>query len=152
MNNKQFTDKGNRNNTDRKAGKKKNRNNNKNNRNNKYNKKNIRRKRRKDNLAAQWWKLTIANNFMFKKVFGNKELCLELLRLILPELHIEDISFPEKEREMKETADGKGVRLDVYTTDDRKRVYDLEMQVRNTMELPRRSRYYAGMIDQTELG
>ena len=89
---------------------------------------------------------------MFKKVFSNKKLCLELLRLILPELDIQDISFPIQEREIKESADGKGVRLDLYTTENRKnRIYDLEMQVSDSLELPKRSRYYAGMIDQTEL-
>ena len=117
------------------------------------NSKHYKNKNSKNNkFAVQWSKLTIANNFMFKKVFSNKELCLELLRLILPELDIKDISFPVQEREIKESADGKGVRLDLYTTENRKnRVYDLEMQVTDTLELPKRSRYNAGMMDQTEL-
>ena len=43
--------------------------------------------------------------------------------------------------------DAQSVRLDVYVKDDRETVYDIEMQVSDTKELPKRSRYYQGMID-----
>ena len=43
--------------------------------------------------------------------------------------------------------DAHSVRLDVYVKDDRETVYDIEMQVSDTKELPKRSRYYQGMID-----
>lgn len=35
----------------------------------------------------------------------------------------------------------------MYVKDDRETVYDIEMQVSDTKELPKRSRYYQGMID-----
>lgn len=41
--------------------------------------------------------------------------------------------------------DAHSVRLDVYVKDDRETVYDIEMQVSDTKELPKRSRYYQGM-------
>ena len=41
----------------------------------------------------------------------------------------------------------KGVRLDVYIEDDENTVYDVEMQARTVRNLPKRSRYYQGLID-----
>ncbi len=37
--------------------------------------------------------------------------------------------------------------MDVYVMDNREIVYDIEMQIRDTKELPKRSRYYQGMMD-----
>lgn len=48
---------------------------------------------------------------------------------------------------IKHSYDGKGVRLDVYAADDEKTVYDIEMQATSNKNLPKRSRYYQGMID-----
>lgn len=45
------------------------------------------------------------------------------------------------------TEDGRSVRLDAYTQDEEERIYNVEMQVADTGELPKRSRYYQGMID-----
>lgn len=42
---------------------------------------------------------------------------------------------------------GRSVRLDVYVQDNKDIVYDIEMQVSDTKELPKRSRYYQSMID-----
>ena len=44
---------------------------------------------------------------------------------------------------------GKSIRLDVYVEDSTGRVYDLEMQTTSgpEQELPKRTRYYQGMID-----
>jgi len=43
--------------------------------------------------------------------------------------------------------DARSVRLDVYVKDEKEVVYDIEMQVSHTKELPKRSRYYQSMID-----
>ena len=45
------------------------------------------------------------------------------------------------------TADGKGIRFDVYSEDDSGIVYDCEMQTSKKDNLPKRTRYYQGMID-----
>lgn len=37
--------------------------------------------------------------------------------------------------------------MDVYIKDNKDVVYDIEMQTTDTGELPKRSRYYKGMID-----
>jgi predicted transposase/invertase (TIGR01784 family) len=82
---------------------------------------------------------------------SNPNLLLELLQYSLPEFHIQQIENPEKEADVKLSIDAHGVRLDVITTDDRGRRIDVEMQMRDEKNIPRRMRYYEGSIDQTTL-
>ena len=58
---------------------------------------------------------------------------------------------PEKEADVKLSMDAHGVRLDVITTDDQGRRIDVEMQMRDEKNIPRRMRYYEGSIDQATL-
>lgn len=96
---------------------------------------------------ARWEELSISNDFLFGKIMQNPELCRELLQRILPDLKIDHIEYPELQKSIHADMDAHGVRLDVYVKDDRETVYDIEMQVSDTKELPKRSRYYQGMID-----
>lgn len=92
--------------------------------------------------------LTLADDFLFCKVFGSeKELCKELLERLLGE-KIRDIVYLQTQDIIELTNDGKGIRLDVYLEDEGDTVYDLEMQCLNTKELPERTRYYHSLIDQ----
>ncbi len=93
-----------------------------------------------------WKKLGITNNFIFGKVMQNPDICKELLEIIL-DIKIERIEYPEVEKYAKLSYDGKGVRLDVYVADGKKTVYNVEMQASDTKEIPKRSRYYQGVID-----
>lgn len=70
----------------------------------------------------------------------NPELCKELLHRILPDLKIDRIEYPELQKTIKPDIDARRVRLDVYVKDNKNTVYDIEMQVSNTRELPERSR------------
>ncbi len=60
---------------------------------------------------------------------------------------IEGTVTPELQKSINVDMDAQSVRLDVYVKDDRETVCDIEMQVSDTKELPKRSRYYQGMID-----
>ncbi|MCM1193631.1 MAG: Rpn family recombination-promoting nuclease/putative transposase [Butyrivibrio sp.] len=103
-----------------------------------------------ENIEARqtnWEELSISNDFLFGKVMQNPELCKELLQRILPDLKIDHIEYPELQKSIKQDIDAKSVRLDVYVKDEKEAVYDIEMQVSNTGELPKRSRYYQSMID-----
>lgn len=64
-----------------------------------------------------------------------------------PGFKIDRIEYPELQKSINVDMDAHSVRLDVYVKDDREAVYDIEMQVSDTKELPKRSRYYQGMID-----
>ena len=62
-------------------------------------------------------------------------------------MKIESIEYPERQKVIDVDYDAKGVRLDVYVQDVKGTVYNIEMQALSTDNLPKRSRYYQGMID-----
>lgn len=95
-----------------------------------------------ETVQINWEDLGIANDFLFGKVMQDPELCKELLQGILPDLKIDHIEYPELQKSINVDADARSVRLDVYVKDDEGVVYDIEMQIINTKELPKRSRCY----------
>lgn len=93
--------------------------------------------------------LTFTDDFMFCKVLvNNLELCRLLLELLLG-IKIRKVVNVTKQKSIDITADAKSVRLDVYVyvEDTEESVYDVEMQTSVSENLPKRSRYYQGMID-----
>ena len=97
--------------------------------------------------AVAWEDLGISNDFLFGKVMQDAELCKEMLQRILPHLDIDHVEYPELQKGIKPDADAKSIRLDVYVRDGKGTVYDVEMQVTDTKELPKRTRYYQSLID-----
>lgn len=104
-------------------------------------------------LEKQWSTLTIANDFVFGKVMRDPELCREVLEAIL-RVPIERVEYVSRKESIEESADSKGIQLDVYVQDGRGTVYDVEMQATDTHELPRRARYYQSLmtLEQLEKG
>ena len=90
--------------------------------------------------------LTIADDFMFGAVMRDPNLCKPLLEEIL-NIKIKRLEYPERQKVLDERYDSKGVRLDVYVEDNEKTVYNIEMQTTDKTNLPKRMRYYQGMID-----
>ena len=97
--------------------------------------------------ATDWEEIGLSNDFIFGKVMSDPEFCKELLERILPGIEIDHIEYPELQKPIKEDIDARSVRLDVYVKDGKNTVYDIEIQKVNTRELPKRSRYYQGMMD-----
>ncbi len=95
-----------------------------------------------------WEDLTIRDDFMFKAVMKNAELCKGVLEAILSQ-PIRDIRYLGEELSLKAGYMSKGVRLDVYVEDESHTVYDVEMQVRQEADdvLPKRMRYYQAQMD-----
>lgn len=89
--------------------------------------------------------LTFADGFMFSWLMRNPEICRGILAPILG-FKIGRIEYPALEKSIAEFYESKGVRLDVYTADQRC-VYDIEIQCELYSALPLRSRYYQSMID-----
>lgn len=98
-------------------------------------------------IEQVWENLGISNDFMFGKIMQDEELCQELLQRILPDLKIDHIEYPELQKSIKTDIDAKSIRLDVYVKDKKGTVYDIEMQVTDTKELPKRMRYYQSVLD-----
>ncbi len=100
--------------------------------------------------TTEYSKLDITNSFIFAKVMTDSGLCKELLEIIL-QIKIKKIEYIESEKTFDYSPDSHGIRLDVYVNDEIGTIYDIEMQVSNTKELPKRSRYYQSMIDMSIL-
>ena len=97
--------------------------------------------------VKEYDELQFTDDFLFCKVLENNEdLCKELLELILGK-KIRKINYLAKQKVIDITSDGKGIRLDVYLEDDENTVFDIEMQTTTSKNLPKRTRYYQGMID-----
>lgn len=60
---------------------------------------------------------------------------------------ISRIEYPKSQETIDISADAKSVRLDIYVEDGKETVYNIEMQTTENRNLPRRTRYYQGMID-----
>ena len=90
--------------------------------------------------------LQFSDDFLFCKILTeNEDITRELLELIL-DTKIGGVRV-NKQETIDLTSDGRGIRLDVYAEDDENEVFDVEMQTTRQKNLPKRSRYYQGMID-----
>ena len=89
--------------------------------------------------------LTFTDDGMFQAVMRDPGLCAELVERLL-HIKVNHIEYPELEKTIAPFFLSKGVRLDVYIKDSDK-VIDVEMQSREPVALPQRTRYYQSMID-----
>ena len=94
--------------------------------------------------------ITLKDDFMFFSVMSDKELCKELLERIL-DIKIKKLVYVTGQDTKKDSYDGKGVRLDIYTEDSENTVYNVEMQAGKSTNLPKRSRFYQSAIDLNQL-
>ncbi len=98
-------------------------------------------------MSKSYMDLNFTDDFMFCKILeNNPELCKKILELIL-KIEIKKIICTSKQKSIEITSDGRGIRLDVFVEDEHNTVYDIEMQTTHSKDLPKRSRYYQGMID-----
>lgn len=103
--------------------------------------------RKKAKEGKRYEELTFTDDFIFCKVLqNNPDLCCELLELILSR-KVTGIVTMDSQKSIVITSDAKVVRFDVYLDDDQKNVYDIEMQTTLKRHLPKRMRYYQGMLD-----
>jgi predicted transposase/invertase (TIGR01784 family) len=91
---------------------------------------------------------TLMNNYVFSMVMREPRRIKPLLEHILGK-KIKTIRMVEPEKTMKEKFESKGIRLDLYVEDADGVVYDVEVQTTDQKNLPRRMRYYQGMLDIT---
>ena len=90
--------------------------------------------------------LTITDDFIFGVVMRDPKKCKPLLEMILG-VTINKIEYLEPQKSIAERYESKSIRLDVYVADDAGTVYDVEIQTESKKSLPKRTRYYQGMID-----
>ena len=90
--------------------------------------------------------LTLLDRFLFAEAVEDPEIMQLILEIIL-EREVRLDGVPQTEKEERDLPRYRHVRLDVWARDVENRVYDTEVQKRNTGNLPRRSRYYQSHID-----
>lgn len=98
-------------------------------------------------MAKKYEELKFNDDFMFCKILEqNPALCRELLELIL-DRKVGDLACINRQKPVEITANGKGVRFDVYAEGSDSIIYDIEMQNAVSDSIAKRSRYSQGMID-----
>lgn len=99
--------------------------------------------------------LTITNRFMFSIVFSRKEIAKPFLEAILG-IKIHELRDPVPEKTIDVSPVSKGVRYDVFTKEvgpdgETLRSFDIELQMEDTKEIPKRARFYQAMRDSESL-
>ncbi len=99
--------------------------------------------------------LPITNRFMFALVFSHKRIAKPFLEALLG-VKIFDLQEPEPEKATESSPFNKGVRYDVFVKEQGPkgeilRTFDIEMQIEDTHELPKRARYYQALYDSEAL-
>lgn len=102
-----------------------------------------------DERRKKLQELTIKDNFMFGAVMAEEENCRRLLELVL-EMPIERVEMI-KEKSLSYHPEYKGVRLDIYAKDWKNTRYNVEMQVKKTTDLGKRSSFYHSQMDMEML-
>ena len=97
-------------------------------------------------MGKKFEELELRDDFMFGVVMRDPKYCKPFLETIL-RIKISHIEYPKFQKTIDLSADAKSVRLDVYVEDGKNTVYDIEMQTTKEDNLPKRMRYYQGMID-----
>ena len=90
--------------------------------------------------------LTLLDRFLFSETIEDPRNLQIILEIILGK----DVLLkylPQPEKEQKKSPLYRYIRVDVWSEDIHNTVYDVEVQKKNTRNLPRRSRFYQSLMD-----
>lgn len=90
--------------------------------------------------------LDLLDRFLFAETIEDPE-AIELILEIILGKDVMLKHLPQAEKEQRRFLWGKQVKLDVWAEDTENILYDVEVQKRNTKDIPKRSRMYNSMID-----
>ena len=90
--------------------------------------------------------LTIGDDFMFCKIMQDEDICKEFLEMVLAD-KIGKITYLSSQDAVFTGSESKSGRLDLLVKDEAGKSYDIEMQVANEHNIPKRMRYYQAAID-----
>ncbi len=94
--------------------------------------------------------ISLANDLVFSEVMRQPENVKPFLEAVL-EKKIAEITYIERQQDMKDGVNLHGVRLDVALADADETRYDIEMQTGHAYDLERRIRFYQSSIDRRTL-
>ena len=101
-------------------------------------------------LEKKWEQAGISNDFVFSKVMQDEELLAELVHRILPGIKFTKLVI-QAQKTVEVGRDTHGVRFDIFALDNEGRAVEIEMQVLNKGNLPKRMRFYGSIVDQAML-
>ena len=94
--------------------------------------------------------INLSNDLVFSEVMRQPENVKPFLEAVL-EKKIADITYIERQQDMKDGINLHGIRLDVALADADETRYDIEMQTGHAYDLERRIRFYQSSIDRRTL-
>ena len=94
--------------------------------------------------------LNLLDRFLFDVSMEDSTILQYFLEVILED-RIQLLTLLQTEKELRTSPLLRSIRLDVYSMDERQKIYNTEAQKENTGNLPRRSRYYQSLIDSSLL-
>ncbi|EMB24206.1 Rpn family recombination-promoting nuclease/putative transposase [Treponema denticola] len=97
-------------------------------------------------MVKRFEDLTLQDDFMFCKVMQNTYLCKRLIEMILADT-IGKIAYISVQHNINAYEQAKSVRFDVLVQTENGKFYDVEMQVSNEKNIPKRIRFYQAAID-----
>lgn len=97
-------------------------------------------------MSKKFEELEIRDDFMFGVIMRNPKYCKPFLETVLG-VKISRIEYPKSQETIDLSSDAKSVRLDLYVEDGQGTIYSVEMQTTLDYNIPKRMRYYQGMID-----
>lgn len=100
----------------------------------------------REELEARWERAGIENDYIFAVVMQNADIYLQLMQRILPEYQLTRVTRHEQQKALFGAPDAKSVRYDVYSEINGIH-FVVEMQMRSSPSLRRRTRYYQSLLD-----
>ena len=90
--------------------------------------------------------LNLTNRFLFDQVMEDP-LAQQAALSIIFDREVPLLSKTETEKELRVSPNIRAIRMDVYTMDEDKVIYNTEMQSKHKTDLLKRSRYYQALLD-----
>lgn len=94
--------------------------------------------------------LNLTDRFLFDEVMEDAQTQQDFLSIIFGR-EIPLLSRAETEKELRVSPSVRSIRMDVFSMDEEKTIYNTEMQKKKQTDLAKRSRYYQSMIDTSLL-
>ena len=91
-------------------------------------------------------KLNLTDRFLFEEVMEDPLAHQEALGIILCR-DVPLLTQNEAEKELRISPEARSVRLDIFSMDEDRAIYNTEMQKQRRADLSRRSRYYQSLVD-----
>ena len=92
----------------------------------------------------------LSDDKFFSVMMQQKEFCRKILEIILDKNFV-SIEFNQVQTSLQTLPGYKSIRLDAFAVDKDGHRYNVEMQKRNNDDMPKRSRFYQGILDASGL-